>query len=326
MMSMPQDHYVARTFLKHFANAEGRLHAYRKADGKNFPCRPADICRETNGDTIPDFLSDPTYLGAFRGAFEPMWNHAVSAVQLRAMSAEVKFHIAGYWANLLVCTPTWRRVGMEASNQSMQHTVAAHTVLSARIGKPDRRMEEAVRALERGEIAIETEADWVRAQAAKSVARHSWCLYNADWTILENDTDQDFITSDNPAGFIDPGNRWSTGGGFLRFLSIAPRTCIVCDMTSVPAAIRDGQPDFTSAPLGLVRGGAVDRQTVDRINANTAMCAENLVLCAAPAEYVENLVAQYANHRIVAEAISIPLGKEFLIGSRIRVVAHPRST
>lgn len=322
---MAQDHYVARTFLKHFASADGRLHAYRKEDGKSFPCRPADICREANGDTIPDFLSDPTYLGAFRGAFEPMWNHAVSAVQQRAMSAEVKFHIAGYWANLLVCTPTWRRVGMEVSNQSTQHTVAAHTVLSAQIGRADRKLEEAVKALERGEIVIETEADWVRAQAAKSVARHAWCLYNADWKVLENGTEQGFITSDNPAGFVDPGERWSTGGSFLRFLSISPRTCLVCEMTSVPAAIRDGQPDFAVPPLGLVRGGPVDRQTVDRINTHTAMCAESLVLCDEPSEYVKNLAAQFADHRIVAEAISIPLGKEFLIGSRVRVVAKPRS-
>lgn len=320
------DHYIARTFLKHFAGPKGLLQAYRKSDGKSFPCRPADICHEADGDIIPDFLSDPTYLGAFRGAFEPMWNYAVSAVQARAMAAEVKFHIAGYWANLLVCTPTWRRVGMEASNQSMQHTVAAHTVLSARIGKADAKLEAAVKALERGEIAIETEADWVRAQAAKSVARHAWCLYNADWKILENDTEQSFITSDNPAGFIDPGDRWSSGGAFIRFLSIAPRTCIVCDMTSLAPGVRDREPDFTAFPLGRVRGGSVDRQTVDHINVNTAMCAEDLILCAEPSTYVEDLAARYAQHRIKAEAIRIPLGREFLIGNRIRVIAEPRPT
>jgi len=322
---MPQDHYVARTFLKHFANAKGLLQAYRKSDGKSFPCRTADICREANGDTIPDFLSDPAYLGAFRSAFEPMWNEAVTAVESRAMGAEVKFHIAGYWANLLVCTPTWRRVGMQVSNQSMQQTVAAHAVLSARMGKPDQRLEDAIRAVEEGDVALETEANWVRAHAAKSVMRYAWCLYNAEWNIVENDTEQGFITSDNPAGFIDPGDRWSSGGPFLRFLSVTPHRSIVCDMTTVSAAIRDAEPDFTTAPEGRVKGGGVDRELVDIINASTAMCAEDLVLCGEPSDYVRDLVAKYADQRVVAESIKIPRGNEFLIGARIRVMAQPRT-
>jgi hypothetical protein len=322
---MSNDHYVARTFLKHFASAKGLLHAYRKADGEDFPCRPADICREANGDTIPNFLSDPAYLGAFRGTFEPVWNHAVAALEARAMAADVKFHIAGYWANLLVCTPTWRRVGVETSNQSVQHTVTAHSLLSARIGKADAKLDAAIKALERGEIRIETEADWVRAHAAKSVLRYAWCLYNADWNVLENDATQGFITSDNPAGFIDPGNRWSTGGPFVRFLSVTPRTCIVCDMTSVATATRDAEPDFTVMPMGTVRGRAVDRQSVDRINTHTAMCAEDLLLCGEPAASVQRLASEFAEHRVVSQAITIPLGKEFLIGSRVRVIRQPHS-
>jgi hypothetical protein len=102
---MANDHYVAQTYLKHFADERGLLHAYRKSDGKYFPTRPVDICHEPDGDIIPDFLSDPAYLGAFRGAFEPMWNHVVAALKSHACTKDVKFHIAGYWANLLVCTP-----------------------------------------------------------------------------------------------------------------------------------------------------------------------------------------------------------------------------
>src|SRR5436305_669902 len=102
---MPNDHFVAKTYLKHFADERGLLHAYRKADAKYFPTRPADICHEPDGDIIPNFLSDPAYLGAFRGAFEPMWNHVVEALKSGGCTNEVKFHVAGYWANLLVCTP-----------------------------------------------------------------------------------------------------------------------------------------------------------------------------------------------------------------------------
>src|ERR1700693_4680825 len=102
---MQDDHYVAQTYLRHFAAPSGMLRAYRKSGKPSFPCWPADLCREPNGDIIPDFLSDPAYLGEFRGAFEPLWNQAVEALKKRSLDMRDKLHIAGYWDNLLVCTP-----------------------------------------------------------------------------------------------------------------------------------------------------------------------------------------------------------------------------
>ncbi len=35
-----KDHYVAETYLRHFAGPLGMLRAYRKSDGTTFPCWP----------------------------------------------------------------------------------------------------------------------------------------------------------------------------------------------------------------------------------------------------------------------------------------------
>jgi hypothetical protein len=35
---MGRDHYVAETYLKHFAGSNGMLYAYRKSNLKHFPC------------------------------------------------------------------------------------------------------------------------------------------------------------------------------------------------------------------------------------------------------------------------------------------------
>jgi hypothetical protein len=113
-------------------------------------------------------------------------------------------------------------VGIEVHNQGVQHTLKAHNVLSAEIGKLDHKMTEAIAALERGEIVIETEADYVRAQAANSALKFAWCIYNADWDVFENDSDIGFITRDNPASFIDQGDNWSSGHPYIRLLPITP--------------------------------------------------------------------------------------------------------
>jgi hypothetical protein len=158
-MKTRDDHYVARTYLKHFAGPSDLLRAYRKSDGLTFPCKPADICREPDGDIIRDFLSEPTYLGEFRSAFEPLWNHAIAALMKRTPDAMDKFHVAGFWAALMVCTPTWNRVAVDGYNQSTLATLRARDVLLAESGKPDKKLNKALAAIQRGELTIETERE-----------------------------------------------------------------------------------------------------------------------------------------------------------------------
>lgn len=318
---MADDHYVAQTYLKHFAGPTGLLRAYRKSDGITFPCRPKDICCEPNGDIIPDFLADPGYLGEFRGAFEPLWNQSVAALENRSGDMRDKLHIAGYWANLLVCTPTWRRVAIAASNQRIAHTVKAHDVLSEQIGKADPKLREAIEALERGEIIIETEADYARAQAAQSVMKFAWGLYNAQWDVFENDTDVPFVTSDNPASMIDQGDHnWTLGVPYIRLLPVTPKLCLMCDLTRVPEHVRNAKPDFSKPPIAGVRGGFVDPRTIEQVNACVAKCAEDIVLTSGESDYVRDLTSKYSRFRVETQSAKFPANKGFLIASRTRVI------
>ncbi len=50
------------------------------------------ICHEPNGDIIPDFLSEPGYLGEYRAEFEPLWNHAVDALKRWSPDMRDKLH------------------------------------------------------------------------------------------------------------------------------------------------------------------------------------------------------------------------------------------
>src|SRR4051812_16924823 len=80
--AMSRDHFVAQTYLRHFGdpNAGGTLHAYRKTDGREFPCWPKDVCTEWDGDLNDAFPENPGVLGDFRKIFEPYWNPAVQTI------------------------------------------------------------------------------------------------------------------------------------------------------------------------------------------------------------------------------------------------------
>jgi hypothetical protein len=61
---MALDHYLARTYLKHWCDKDASrpLRAYRKSDGKEFPCWPRDVCTEPDGD-LNQYLTKPDMLG-----------------------------------------------------------------------------------------------------------------------------------------------------------------------------------------------------------------------------------------------------------------------
>src|SRR5664279_1434185 len=110
---MARDHFLAQTYLKHFAGCDGRLHVYRKSNGRYISRSPKKICHERNGDIIKGFLSRPNLLGEYRKIFEPVWNLAIKPLRSGRLCPAEKMVIAGYCANLLVCTPTSRRIGIK---------------------------------------------------------------------------------------------------------------------------------------------------------------------------------------------------------------------
>jgi hypothetical protein len=200
---MTNDHYVAQTYLKHFAGETGKLRAYRKSDEKTFPCGPKDICKELDGDTIPDFLTDPEYLGKFRAIFEAAWNPSVEALEKRTIDREAKLHIAGYWANLLVGTPTWKRVGTDLYRHNIEYNLRARAILAREGGQPEELLEAGIKAIDRGELKFGVEGDYIRGLGATYALQYAWKLYNADWYVHQNDTPVPLLTSDNPCTFED---------------------------------------------------------------------------------------------------------------------------
>ncbi|MDB5614113.1 MAG: hypothetical protein JWQ22_1766, partial [Devosia sp.] len=316
---MPNDHYVAKTYLKHFADPKGFMRAYRKSDLTNFPCKPADICHELGGDIVPDFLPSPKALGEFRQIFEPHWNLALEHLLLDMNPADdVKLAIAGYAANLLGATPAMKRVTIKSHNQSVVENMRAAQILKARHRDADLDIVEAIKMIDAGEIIVETEPDWARATNTRHLISFASRLYNADWIVLRNLTSVNFLTSDNPFVFDDPGP--FRGGGSLRlprYLPLTPRFCLYITMDPD----RDpGRVDLTKPPLGTVRFATCDKLArIEHINKLIIQGAEEFVISTGPSDALEPLVAKYAKHRISNEFITIMQSDGIIHGLRMRV-------
>lgn len=189
------------TYLKQFGDGAhgGQLYGYSKSTGKQFPCWPADICHEWDGDLNPEWLATcPGLLGQFRKILEPLWKTALEILLLDTAAPQHRLAIAGYVANLMTCTPAWRRIGVQFH---IDHATASLSF--------DKRVQEkhsynphlpvdGIAMLERGGIKLDCAADYIKAVVTRQLMDSAWMIYHQDWELLSNQTRHPFLTSDNP--------------------------------------------------------------------------------------------------------------------------------
>jgi hypothetical protein len=134
-------------------------------------------------------------LGDFRRMVEPYWNESAANAGSGKLSYHDKFLVAMYVAHLMICTPAWRRVGVSNHNQLL-----------------------AVAMIERGELAMDTDPDYVKALMTKM--HYAWAIYNQDGILVRSDPTEAFITSVNPVALKYSG---TAGEAVHPFLPITPQ-------------------------------------------------------------------------------------------------------
>src|SRR5215831_799576 len=172
--SMANDHFVARTYLKRWCDRDKNhpIQAYRKPSGTPFQCWPESVCAESGGDLNPDYFKDPVVLGLFRAIFEPRWDAAIDAVEKRKLTIDDKFVIAGYWANLVMATPAFRKIGQKLYEREI------HCILPmiARNYAP-------AESLKGIRLSVEVDENYIKAVATKQLLAGALVLYHQPWTI-----------------------------------------------------------------------------------------------------------------------------------------------
>jgi hypothetical protein len=299
------DHYVAQTYLRHWLRpGQKLLHAYSKASGKEFPCRPADICREWNGDLNPKYFKNPNVLGEFRKIFEPRWRQTVENILAGKITADDKFVAAGYWAHLTTCTPAWRRICAATYEHELRNLLPS---VAKDIGVPQ--------GVDLDRMRIEIEDDFTKHLVTKWLLRVTALLYHQTWTIFENDTGYEFLTSDNPSAIIpkDHPNQL-----LVRTLPLSPRLCLSC---AIDVRCANIDPDPTLPPRGNIDRVRIDSERAKYINKLIVLSAEDIVVSSVQNEAIKRMVSKRAGFRLKLDYASRPIGNdgEFLQGASIRV-------
>jgi hypothetical protein len=214
----------------------------------------------------------------------------------------------------MTCTPAWRRVGVQMLNdQATGYLVFSKRMQEKYGGNPDL-PSDAIVSLERGEIAIDHDPDYVKAQYTRQLVQCALTVYHQDWEIIENDTAHPFITSDNPVA-IRPSSDFRLPP--VRFVPITPHLALSFRATK----LKSPPVDPTLAPPGHLNRSSAHTGAAKAINKAIVMCAEQLVLSAYRSDGLASLVAKCARFRVETEYVEIPAPEPDAIyqGTIIRV-------
>lgn len=224
------------------------------------------------------------------------------------------FAISGYFANLMVCTPAWIRIGVTMYNDHAKAFLSFSKKMKEQHGgNPDLPVD-AIEMLEKGELTLEHDPNYVKAKATQELIKYAWQTYHQNWTIIRNATEYPFMTSDNPVAIQQSANPREPA---TRYLPITPALCLSVryDRNKLPPF------DPTLPPRGSVAWATVKPDGAKAINKLVAQCAEDLVFSSTESSGVQALVKNCASFRVESEFVQFPASEPDAVyqGTIIRV-------
>jgi hypothetical protein len=316
---MAHDHFVAQTYLKRWLHPQsGKLHGYGKQSGKEFRCAPKDVCHAWDWDVNPYFKDNPQLLGEYRKIFEPQWNPTVTAVRSGQISAEGKFVLAGYWALLTTCTPTWHRNAVMVAERQLADFIP---LVARHVAKEKPEYGDFIeQALAEGRIEANPDGQHIKATLTQQLTRTTLLLYQLDWVVIRNGTDALFITSDNPSSILP---RRPFSNNLIRFLPLAPDLAL---LTTIDPTIKRSAtlPNLEKTPAGHVRHANVTRKQAARLNRATVMNADELVFSVEAGRPVRRLVRNHRDFKVAVEHARFPAPHGGYINASTMVVRRQR--
>jgi len=310
---MARDHYVAQTYLKHWCNPAGMMVRYPKNPaGDPFPCAPVSVCREWDGDLNPYFQKNPNLLGEYRKIFEPGWNPMIESLRSGRITTDDHFVIAGYWAQLTTCTPTWRKHAMSIYKQQIEESIP---VVAEHLARQKPHMANYIRRMIfKEKIRPSVDPQYVKHILTSQLAATTVAFYQQDWIVIRNDSDLPFITSDNPSS-IFPDRPFNVP--VSRFLPLAPDLGILC-VGAVKEWIKVENFDLNTKP-GIIQVASPDRSKIEEFNRVVAMNADRFIFARDRDAWVQALLDEHREHGLYLDIMRMPCPDGYYTGVVLRV-------
>lgn len=311
-LPVPLDHYVSQVHLRRFYAPDlgGRkMHAFRKVDGKTFPCGSEDVCRIEDGNTNT-FLSEPRMIEEFAKLVEPRYNAACAVLERGEVDPDAIFVIAGFAAFVLCCSPA----GMRLASAPHEARLPVEAELMERAGlldppPPELGGKTIAKLIGEGAISFDVDRRYQQAIGISNIIGHVTAFGNFHWDILLNaHPDTPFFTSDFPVAVEGTRDPMIVN----RIVPLTPRLAVRIR----PRIELDGKELPTTFEHFSYRIAKPSRQQVIGLNRSIVRSAETLVFYPLARSWVAGFAARNAKFRAEMDTVCIPEGAGVLSVSR----------
>ncbi len=199
------DHYVSRTYLKHFSDKPEHVFVHRKRKEFEKSVAINSICGSSGGD-ICDRFENKFGLREILANIEPAWNIFIESVKNKNIlttneQTEKKdgltllIRISLYIAYLRCLSPFFNELA-----QKQQEDIINNDILPIIAGlKNTELLKEALQLIKDKKIKVSIDDEhYFKAMGINFLTRFANDIYKRDWEILENKTSVKFITCDAP--------------------------------------------------------------------------------------------------------------------------------
>lgn len=316
---MPKDHYVAQTYLKHFLDPKlgNLLHAYDKKGLKHFTARTRDICYAHDWDTNP-YFQDQRAIDKYLKVIEPKWNYGVTDIHNLLKYEEIKYFMAGYIAVLVSCTPTSIRTLTHATEEMI---ASAGNILACQMQQYPERFPDSKplppdifeQIMAAGGLKAKVDPKHTHARTMQNLLDLQWHFYKSPWMILDNETENPFLTSDYPVAYYysKPQARIP-----YRFVPICPRYAILIKPSLDKADRKSPKEPFDKYPITETDICSIRPKFPKILNKLTIQGAERFIISAYDTPWIMKLVKKYKNWKMDSGTVRLPHENGELIVSR----------
>jgi len=306
---MAKDHYVAQTYLRAFglANNPDLVNVVRKSNLSRQDAIPIkSICYDVDWSTTEYIPDNPRAVEDYLKLFEPKWAECVKSIQEDTYTATTKYLMAGYLAYLRVYTPTSVRLGSSHLSDIVQDLY--NKLEEKELAKSDSKYRDVIETIRKhGGVEVEIKKSFPKAMGINSLINIQKVLATSPWIVFKNETETQFVTSDNPVCL----QYWAPVQCDF-YCPLNPRLAIVVH------PLRD------TAPREGDRLGSLKPEGVNILNRLMVQSAEDKVIFNEHSG-IEDLVKEYQDWRVELQTLHLPVEKGKLIIHQQRPVKHQAS-
>ena len=290
-------HFIPETYLNHFRNSEGIIQVYRKDDPNTpFPSTPHNIGVKSYyySQLAPDGTRDNNTIEQFFSTtVESKWNHIVNQLIARADLSDDEIRDAAWFCALQHARVPAIRDAHESLRASsvkflMKKLDSMGKLPAPPNGAPD--------ILDRLEVAIDPQTSLANIHVTLNVVETIFDRITI--RIVHNTSGTDYLTSDNPVVWFDPGVHDS----MLRPYALRPNGPVVFLFPVTPNVMLYG--DSRSDDYGWNHVTLADEPSVKKMNSMICRFGYESVYCRDRSH--EALIVEHSRLSPIMQSSSVP--------------------